>query len=206
MFASFFWSWWRASIRPRAVAQTQGDSPEKPEAGDGPVETGGGARMTPEYWEKLKRLFDAALQQDAVSRDQFLSRACEGNRELQSEVEGMLAAHEQVGSFMAVPATPPELADEATDLASSVDPFAGHVLSHYRIEARLGSGGMGLVYRATDLKLGRAVAIKLLSRHLSTSEEAKARFSAKRGRQARSTIPTSALSTRSEKTRASFSL
>jgi len=132
--------------------------------------------MTPEYWEKLKRLFDAALQQDAVSRDQFLSRACGGNRELQSEVERMLAAHEQVGSFMAVTATPPGLADEATDLASSVDPFAGRVLSHYRIEARLGSGGMGLVYRATDLKLGRAVAIKLLSRHLSTSEEAKARF------------------------------
>jgi serine/threonine protein kinase len=132
--------------------------------------------MTPEHWEKLKRLFDAALRQDAVSRDQFLSRECGGNRELQNEVERMLAAHEHAGSFMAVPATPLGPADEATDLASIADPLAGRVLSHYRIEARLGSGGMGLVYRATDLTLGRAVAIKLLSRHLSTREEAKARF------------------------------
>src|SRR5215472_11912150 len=65
---------------------------------------------------------------------------------------------------------------EVTATAWGADAFIGRVLSHYRIEARLGSGGMGLVYRATDLKLGRAVAIKLLSRQLSTSEEAKTRF------------------------------
>ncbi len=65
---------------------------------------------------------------------------------------------------------------EVTASASNADPFLGRVLSHYRIEARLGSGGMGLVYRATDLKLGRAVAIKLLSRQFSTSEDAKVRF------------------------------
>ena len=65
---------------------------------------------------------------------------------------------------------------DATASALKTDPFVGRVFSHYRIEARLGSGGMGLVYRATDLKLGRAVAIKLLSRQLSTSEDAKARF------------------------------
>src|SRR5712664_4658399 len=70
----------------------------------------------------------------------------------------------------------PEHRNEATASASNVDPFVGRILSHYRIEARLGSGGMGLVYRATDLKLGRAVAIKLLSRQFSTSEDAKARF------------------------------
>src|SRR6266852_9117538 len=70
----------------------------------------------------------------------------------------------------------PEHRNEATASASNVDSFAGRVLSHYRIEARLGSGGMGIVYRATDLKLGRAVAIKLLSKQFATSEDAKARF------------------------------
>jgi len=61
-------------------------------------------------------------------------------------------------------------------VASSTDPLVGQVLSHYRLEERLGSGGMGVLYRATDLKLERAVAIKLLARHLVTDETAKARF------------------------------
>ena len=61
-------------------------------------------------------------------------------------------------------------------LSSSIDPLAGRVLSHYRLEERLGAGGMGMLYRATDLKLGRAVAIKLLARHLVSDETAKARF------------------------------
>src|SRR5215471_17682852 len=56
------------------------------------------------------------------------------------------------------------------------DLFVGRVLSHYRLEEPLGAGGMGVVYKATDLKLGRAVAIKLLSRQLAADETAKARF------------------------------
>src|SRR5262249_51465189 len=56
------------------------------------------------------------------------------------------------------------------------DPLVGRVLSHYRLDEPLGAGGMGVLYRATDLKLGRAVALKLLARHLVTDETAKARF------------------------------
>src|SRR6266851_2379045 len=132
--------------------------------------------MTPEHWEEVKRIFDAALQQDAVSRGNFLSQACGGNDELQKEVEKLLAAHEQAGSFMTVTTTHPSSAAESTATASNADRFLGRVLSHYRIETRLGSGGMGVVYRATDLKLGRAVGIKLLSRQFATSDDAKARF------------------------------
>src|SRR5262249_8438600 len=61
-------------------------------------------------------------------------------------------------------------------VSSSTDPLAGRVLSHYRLDERLGAGGMGILYQATDLKLGRAVALKLLARHLATDETAKARF------------------------------
>ena len=68
------------------------------------------------------------------------------------------------------------IVDETQPASSAMDLFVGRVLSHYRLEERLGGGGMGMLYRATDLKLGRAVAIKLLARHLVSDETAKARF------------------------------
>jgi len=52
----------------------------------------------------------------------------------------------------------------------------GKTISHYKILSKLGEGGMGVVYRAEDARLGRAVAIKVLPQHLGGDAEAKKRF------------------------------
>jgi Tol biopolymer transport system component/tRNA A-37 threonylcarbamoyl transferase component Bud32 len=57
-----------------------------------------------------------------------------------------------------------------------MDPMIGQILGHYRIEAKLGEGGMGVVYRAFDTHLDRSVAIKILRADAITSPERKRRF------------------------------
>src|SRR5215471_12753138 len=120
------------------------------------VATGGAGastgRMTPERFRRVDQLVSLALERPANERAEFLREACAGEEDLRIQVESLLASQDNEDSFLA--AAPGRLAAqllaESTSLA--VDPFVGRVLSHYRLDERLGAGGMGVLYRATDLK------------------------------------------------------
>ena len=60
--------------------------------------------MTPERWQQIDELYQAAVDHDASRRATFLSQACAGDIELRREVETLIASHEQAGSFIAEPA------------------------------------------------------------------------------------------------------
>ncbi len=129
--------------------------------------------MTPERYQRAVELFHAAAERDPATRPAFLSQACADDHELRAEVEAMLAADAHSGGFLEKPVD-----DLAADVLASSDRHfaAGAMLGSYRIEGPLGAGGMGEVFRATDTRLHRTVAIKILPRDKTTDPERKRRF------------------------------
>jgi Protein kinase domain len=125
--------------------------------------------LTSEQWRQVKEIFQAAVELPAAEREAYLAGACEGDPSLRTEIESLIAAHEEPGSF---------LGDPAFDLAaeSAVDALLGKSLGRYRILSLLGRGGMGEVYRAKDTTLGRDVAIKVLPSGFSIDRDRLRRF------------------------------
>jgi serine/threonine protein kinase/tetratricopeptide (TPR) repeat protein len=122
--------------------------------------------MTPELWRQIEQLYEAALDLPPAERDALLQGA---DAQLRAKVAAMLA---QDGSALDHPAW------EGKDWLLNTETVAssGMELGPYKIEQRIGAGGMGQVYRALDTRLGRTVAIKLLSPELAGEGVFKRRF------------------------------
>ena len=110
--------------------------------------------MTREGYERLLAVFEAACARPVEERAAFLDEVCTGDPLLRCDVEKMLLADEQSRGLLETP---------ALNLTCAIGPHIGP----YKIEAKLGEGGMGVVFRAQDTKLNRPVAIKFLAGDLA---------------------------------------
>jgi eukaryotic-like serine/threonine-protein kinase len=124
--------------------------------------------MDPARWQRIERLYHAALARPRAERAAFLEEACAGDEDVQREVEALLDAPATADGLFAVTALGAAV-PMVTDPTASV--LAGRRLGVYHLQERIGIGGMGEVYRARDTRLGRDVAIKILPHALTTDRE-----------------------------------
>ena len=129
--------------------------------------------MSPERWRQVEFVYNAALEKSPPDRGAFLVQAVQGDEELRREVESLLAQDASRDGPLDRPIWQDETLLTETVAAGQVP--LGTQLGPYRIESRLGAGGMGQVYKGVDTRLHRTVAIKVLNEKFSDRFQREAR-------------------------------
>lgn len=125
--------------------------------------------MNASDYQKLKDIFQSAVEIPPDERAAYLDDKCEGDHDLRREVERLLASVDE--EFLETPAVEP-ISGRGPETRSR----SGQRIGHYEVIRRIGSGGMGDVYLAVDGKLGRQVAVKILPDEFTADESRLDRF------------------------------
>jgi serine/threonine protein kinase/tetratricopeptide (TPR) repeat protein/TolB-like protein len=133
--------------------------------------------MDAERWKRVDDLLQSVLQVSPDQQKEFLRQACAGDASLEDEVQSLLSSHEKLGEFLEQPPLMTAAQDvTVTRAPEAVDSLPGKTIAHYKVLRRLDQGGMGTVYEAEDLRIGRHVALKLLLEGQGSRGKALLRF------------------------------
>jgi serine/threonine protein kinase len=129
--------------------------------------------MTPERWQRVDEIFQAAVELNPIQRAKFLDDSCRGDEDLRREVESLLSCDEQGLSMIDEPAYQ---AAAGLFLGDKPQLVEGQLIGHYEIAGLIGKGGMGEVYAAKDKRLNRRIALKLLPADYTRHKDRLRRF------------------------------
>ena len=125
--------------------------------------------MSQDRWERTKEILEEALRLAPEQRSVYLDSACEGDHELRTEVESLLASYEEAGTHFLSAGAPDSL--EFTDSESPTTSRRNLVIGPYRLVEEIGRGGMGQVWLAEQTSpVKRKVALKLIKTGLYDDE------------------------------------